>query len=62
MSDLLQEVQRLRTTADELLAIARSLANEIARDALLDLAEGYHRLADQLEGLEIKRRARKPGA
>ena len=56
MGDLLTEVQRLRETADELIAAARSISNQAARDALLDMADGYKRLANQLRDLGVKRR------
>ena len=57
MGDILSEVQRWRLKAEELRATADMLTNEVARDSLLEMAEGYDRLADHMEDLEAKRRA-----
>lgn len=57
MGDLLTEIERLRKTAEELIAAAHAISNQAARDAILDMAQGYQRLADQLRDLAIKRRA-----
>ena len=57
MGDILSEVQRWRLKAEELRATADVLTNEVARDSLLEMAEGYDRLADHMEDLEAKRRA-----
>lgn len=58
MGDILSQVQRWRFKADELRAVAESLANAVARDALLDMADGYDRLADDMEDLLVKKRER----
>ena len=58
MGDILGEVQRWRLKADELRATADMLTNAVARDSLQEMADGYDRLADRMEDLEVKRRAR----
>jgi len=58
MGDILSEVQRWRAKADELRATAEMLTNAVARDSLLEMADGYDRLADHMEDLEAKKRAR----
>jgi hypothetical protein len=58
MGDILSEVQRWRAKADELRATAEMLSNEVARDTLLEMADGYDQLADRMEHLEAKKRAR----
>jgi len=58
MSDILSEVQRWRLKADELRAVAKTLTNAVARDTLLDMADGYGRLADHMEDLETRKRTR----
>ena len=58
MGDILGEVQRWRLKADELRATAETLSNAVARDSLQEMADGYDRLADHMEDLEVKRRAR----
>ena len=58
MGDILSEVQRWRLKADELRATAEMLKNAVARDSLLEMADGYDRLADHMENLEAKKRAR----
>ncbi len=57
MGDILSEVQRWRLKSEELRATADALTNEVARDSLLEMAEGYDRLADHMEEFEAKRRA-----
>jgi hypothetical protein len=59
MGDILGEVQRWRLKADELRATADMLRNAVARDSLLEMADGYDRLADHMEDLEAKKRARR---
>ncbi len=59
MGDILGQVQRWRMKADELRTAAESLSNAVAQDAVLEMADGYDRLADNMEDLEIKLRARK---
>jgi len=59
MGDILGEVERWRLKADELRATAEMLTNEVARDSLLEMADGYDRLADHMEDLEAKKRARR---
>jgi hypothetical protein len=59
MGDILSEVQRWRLKADELRATAAGLTNAIARDSLQEMADGYDRLADHMEDLEAKKRARR---
>lgn len=59
MGDILGQVERWRMKAHELRAASDGLSNAAARDALLEMAEGYDRLADDMEHLEIKQRARK---
>jgi uncharacterized protein Yka (UPF0111/DUF47 family) len=58
MGDILTEVQRWRTKADELRAATEQLTNPVARDSLLQMADGYDQLADAMEDREIQRRAR----
>jgi hypothetical protein len=58
MADVLGQVQRWRAKADELRATADILSNQVARDSLLDMADGYDRLADHMEDLAVKKRAR----
>ncbi len=58
MGNILGEVERLRLKADELRGAADTLMNAVARDSLQEMADGYDRLADHMEDLEIKRRAR----
>ena len=58
MGNILGEVERLRLKADELLGAADTLMNAVARDSLQEMADGYDRLADHMEDLEVKRRAR----
>jgi hypothetical protein len=38
-------------------AVADTLKNAVARGDLLQLADGYDRLADNIEGLEVRRSA-----
>ena len=58
MGDILGEVRRWRMKADELRAAAEHLSNEVSRDAFLEMADGYDLLANNMEDLEIKVRAR----
>ena len=58
MGDVLGEVQRWRANADELRVAAETLSNAVARDSLEEMADGYDRLADKMEDLEAKNRAR----
>ena len=58
MANLQEQIERYRMKADEAFATAHTMSNEAARDTLLDMAEGYDRLADRLEDLDTKRRAR----
>jgi hypothetical protein len=58
MGDILREVQRWRAKADELHATAERVSNAVARDALLQMADGYDRLADNMEDLEASKSAR----
>ena len=58
MGDILREVQRWRTKADELRAVAEIMSNMVARDSFLEMADGYERLAGNMEDLEAKRVAR----
>jgi len=53
------EVRRWRHKADELRATADILTNRVARDSLQEMADGYDRLADHMEDLEAKKRARR---
>ena len=57
MRAVLTQVERWRAKADELRAVADTLKNAVARDDLLQMADGYDRLADNIENLEITRRA-----
>lgn len=58
MGDILSEVRRWRLKADELRATLETLSNAVARDSLQEMADGYDRLADHMEDLEVKKRAR----
>jgi hypothetical protein len=58
MGDILTEVQRWRAKADELRATTEHLTNQAARDSLLEMADGYDQLADNMEDLEVRKRAR----
>lgn len=60
MGDILAEVRRWRMKADELRAVAEGLSNEVARDALLEMADGYGRFADRMASHEVKKRDRVP--
>jgi len=57
MADILTEVRRWRAKADELRAAAENLMNAIARDSLLEMADGYEKLARHAEGLAARRPA-----
>jgi len=58
MRAVLTQVERWRAKADELRAVADTLGNAVARDQLLQMAEGYDGLANQMEELEIRRNLR----
>jgi hypothetical protein len=58
MGDILSEVQRWRAKADELRAAAENVSNAVAKDSLLEMADGYVRLADHMEDLEARKRAK----
>jgi hypothetical protein len=58
MGDILGEVECWRAKADELRAAADRLSNAVAGDVLLEMADGYDRLADNMEDLEASKRAR----
>jgi hypothetical protein len=60
MSDILVEVKRWRMKADELRAAAEVLSNDVARDAVLEMADGYDAIADRVEDLEVKKRGQAP--
>lgn len=55
----MSEVQRWRAKADELRVTAEMLSNAVAQDALLEMAEGYDRLADHMEDLEARKRSQR---
>ncbi len=55
MADILSQVRLWRAKADELLAGAEGVRNEVARDELMQMAEGYERMADRMEELVIRR-------
>ena len=58
MGDILSQVQYWRAKADELRSTADMLTNAIARDSLLEMADGYERLADSMEDVAAKKAAR----
>jgi hypothetical protein len=60
MRAILAQVERWRAIADELRAAAQSLNHAAARDQLLQMADGYDRLADDMEDHEANRRATVP--
>ena len=55
MADILSQVRSWRAKADELFARAEGVTNEVARDEMLQMAEGYERMADHMEELVIRR-------
>ena len=55
MRTVLTQVERWRAKADELRAVADTLKNAVARDDLLQMADGYDRLANKIENLEMRR-------
>ena len=55
MRAILSQAQRWRAKADELRAVADTLRNAVARDALLEMAHGYEGLASHMEALDEKR-------
>jgi hypothetical protein len=58
MDEILCGVQRWRMTADQLRAAAWRPLNTVARDAMLELADAYDRLADNMEDAVIESRAK----
>jgi hypothetical protein len=60
MSNVSAEINRWRMKADELRAAAETLSNDIARDAILEMADGYDAFADRMASFEAKKRARMP--
>jgi hypothetical protein len=58
MGDILSEIQRWHVKAVELRAVSDTLSNAVARDALLDMADGYDRLANHMEDLEARKRTK----
>lgn len=61
MGDILVEVERWRMKANELRAVAGALSNEVARDMMLEMADGYDRLAGRMASLEARKRGAVPG-
>jgi len=57
MLDLLNQVQEWRAKGEELFAKANAVRNGVARERMLQMAEGYMRLADQMEDLAAKQLA-----
>ena len=57
MGGILGEVERWRIKAEELFAAADNMRNQVARDQMLQMAEGYTRLADRMEDLAAKQLA-----
>ncbi len=55
MHDMLAQVERWRMKADELRIAPEGLSNAVAQNAMLEMADGYDRLADTMDDLEIKR-------
>ena len=64
LGDIRRQIGRWRSSADELVGAADTVRNEVAPDHLLDVAQGYDRLADHMAELVAKRRAiqKKQGA
>jgi hypothetical protein len=64
LGEILRQIGRWRSSADELVGAADTVRNEVAPDHLLDVAQGYDRLADHMADLVAKRRAlqKKQGA
>ena len=58
MGDIRTEVQRWSAKADELRATTEDLTNQVARDSLLEMADGYDQLVDNMQDLEARKRAR----
>ena len=58
MGDILSEVQRWRFKAEELRTTAETLSNAVARDSLLEMADGYDRLADNMQDFLVKKHDR----
>ena len=61
MRAVLTQVEQWRAKAGELRGIADALDNAMACDQLLQMAEGYERLANKMEELEIRRNLRTVG-
>ena len=61
MGDILVEVERWRMKADELRAVAAALSDEGARDLMLEMADGYDRLAGRMASLETRKGGAVPG-
>ncbi|HKX08205.1 MAG TPA: hypothetical protein VJN67_08420 [Stellaceae bacterium] len=57
MRQKLNQVEKWRQKAEELHAVADTLRNEVARDQLQQMAEGYTQLADRMEDLVVKQQA-----
>ena len=57
MNRVLTQVEQWRAMADELFARADMVRNQVARDHMLDMAEGYMRLANEMEDLAAKQLA-----
>ncbi|MGH9553205.1 MAG: hypothetical protein ACRD3W_27745 [Terriglobales bacterium] len=51
---VLDQVEHWRAKADELRTVAEALHNEVARDELEEMADGYDWLADNMEDYEVK--------
>ena len=60
MRFVLAQVEGWRAKADELRAVADTLGDAVARDQLVQMADGYDGLADDMEDLAARRRARAP--
>jgi len=54
MGDILSQVERWRLYAVELRTQAEGLSNAVAKDAMLEMAESYDKLADRMEKLAAK--------
>ena len=61
MSGILGQVKHWRAKADELRAAADNVTNAIARDSMLEMADGYDHLADKMERHAVKVRPRNVG-
>ena len=54
MGDILGQVERWRLYAVELRTQAESLSNAVAKDAMLEMADSYDKLADRMKKLAVK--------